>query len=56
MGYFIAASTGDILSYQKKNLWYLKRGILTAGRHTPNKAFDVPLPGNGTMRVGVLIC
>jgi predicted amidohydrolase len=54
---FIAASTGDILStYQKKNLWYLERGILTAGRHTPHKAFDVPLPGNGTMRVGMLIC
>lgn len=57
MAYFIAASTGDILAtYQKKNLWYLERGILMAGRHTPNKAFDVPLPGNGTMRVGMLIC
>jgi predicted amidohydrolase len=57
VAYFIAASTGDILStYQKKNLWYLERGILMAGRHAPHKAFDVPLPGNGTVRVGMLIC
>jgi predicted amidohydrolase len=58
MAYFIAASTGDILStYQKKNLWYLERGILTAGRSSPHKTFDVPLPsGGGTIRVGLLIC
>lgn len=57
MAYFIAASTGDILStYQKKNLWYLERGILTAGRNSPHKAFDVPLSGSGTIRVGMLIC
>ena len=58
MAYFIAASTGDILStYQKKNLWHVERGILTAGRQAPNKAFDVPLPGGaGTVRVGMLIC
>lgn len=57
MAYFIAASTGDILStYQKKNLWYLERGILTAGRKSPHKAFDVPLFGSGTIRVGILIC
>jgi len=28
---------------------------LTAGRHTPHKAFDAPLPKNGTMRVRMLI-
>jgi predicted amidohydrolase len=57
MAYFIAASTGDILStYQKKNLWYLERGILTAGRNSPHKVFDVHLPGGGTIRVGMLIC
>jgi predicted amidohydrolase len=57
MAYFIAASTGDILSaYQKKNLWYLERGILTAGIHTPHRAFDVPLLGNYMVRVGMLIC
>ncbi|KAI3318567.1 carbon-nitrogen hydrolase [Xylariaceae sp. AK1471] len=58
MAHFIAASSGDILStYQKKNLWHVERGVLTAGLHTPHKAFDVPLPeGSGTVRVGMLIC
>ena len=57
MSYFIAASTGDILStYQKKNLWHLERGTLTAGLHTPHRAFDVPLSQDRTLRVGMLIC
>lgn len=58
MAYFIAASTGDILStYQKKNLWHAERGVLTAGRHIPHTAFDVPFPaGGGTVRMGMLIC
>lgn len=57
MAYFIAASTGDILStYQKKNLWCLECGILTAGHNSAHKAFDVPLSGGGTIRVGLLIC
>jgi predicted amidohydrolase len=58
MVHFIAASTGDILSsYQKKNLWHVERGVLTAGHQTPNKAFDVPLlGGGGVVRVGMLIC
>ena len=35
MAHFIAASTGDILStYQKKHLWHVERGVLTAGRLT----------------------
>ncbi|KAF2963842.1 hypothetical protein GQX73_g9719 [Xylaria multiplex] len=56
--YFIAAFSGKILStYQKKNLWHVERGVLTAGLHIPHKAFDVPLPeGRGTVRVGMLIC
>ncbi|KAI0435976.1 carbon-nitrogen hydrolase [Xylaria telfairii] len=58
MAYFIAASSGHILStYQKKNLWHVERGVLSAGLHTPHKAFDVPLPGGSeTVRVGMLIC
>lgn len=59
MAYFIAASTGDILSsYQKKNLWHPERGVLTPGKQAPHRAFDVPLPGgNGaSVRVGMLIC
>ncbi|KAI0868015.1 carbon-nitrogen hydrolase [Hypoxylon argillaceum] len=58
MAYFIAASSGDILStYQKKKLWHVERGVLTAGLHTPHRAFDVPLlGGGGTVRVGMLIC
>ncbi|KAI0537735.1 carbon-nitrogen hydrolase [Xylaria digitata] len=56
--YFIAASSGNILStYQKKNLWHVERGVLTAGLRIPHKAFDVPLlEGGGTVRVGMLIC
>lgn len=57
MAYFIAASTGDLLStYQKKNLWHLERGTLTADFSTAHRAFDVPLPQGGTLRVGMLIC
>lgn len=59
MSYFIAASTGEILStYQKKNLWHPERGVLTPGTSTPHRSFDVPLPGGngGTVRVGLLIC
>ncbi|KAI1329871.1 carbon-nitrogen hydrolase [Xylariaceae sp. FL0255] len=58
MAYFISASTGQILStYQKKNLWHVERGILTADSHTPHKAFDIPLmEGQGNVRVGMLIC
>ncbi|KAL7798918.1 carbon-nitrogen hydrolase [Trichoderma afarasin] len=55
--YFIAATSGDILgTYQKKNLWHVERGVLTADRRTPHKAFDVPLPGGHIVRVGLLIC
>lgn len=56
--YFIAATTGDILgTYQKKNLWHVERGVLSADKQTPHKAFDVPIPGgNGSVRVGLLIC
>ncbi|KAL7934750.1 carbon-nitrogen hydrolase [Trichoderma chlorosporum] len=56
--YFIAATSGDILgTYQKKNLWHVERGVLTADRRTPHKAFDVPLPGSRhPVRVGMLIC
>jgi predicted amidohydrolase len=61
LAYFIAASTGDILStYQKRNLWQTERGVLTAAQHTPHKAFDVPMldcgAGSSTVRVGMLIC
>jgi predicted amidohydrolase len=56
--YFIAATTGDILgTYQKKNLWHVERGVLTADKISPHKAFNVPLPGGNTsVRVGLLIC
>lgn len=56
--YFIAATTGDILgTYQKKNLWHVERGVLTADKQTPHKAFDVPLPNSShIVRVGLLIC
>jgi predicted amidohydrolase len=59
--YFIAASTGDILStYQKRNLWQTERGVLTTAQHTPHKAFDVPILGPGAegsmVRIGMLIC
>ncbi|EHK17369.1 uncharacterized protein TRIVIDRAFT_41593 [Trichoderma virens Gv29-8] len=56
--YFIAATSGDILAtYQKKNLWHVERGVLTADRRTPHRAFDVPLPGSNHMvRFGLLIC
>ncbi|KAM0263918.1 hypothetical protein ACHAQJ_000953 [Trichoderma viride] len=56
--YFIAATTGDILAtYQKKNLWHVERGILTADKISPHKAFNVPLIGdNIPVRVGLLIC
>lgn len=57
LAYFIAASSGDILfTYQKRNLWHCERGVLTPGLTSPQKAFDVPLPGNRTIRVGMLIC
>ncbi|KAK5994171.1 Vegetative incompatibility protein HET-E-1 [Cladobotryum mycophilum] len=57
LAHFIAATTGDILfTYQKKNLWHIERGVLTAGRKQPHKAFDVPLPGGGSVRVGMLVC
>jgi predicted amidohydrolase len=61
MTYFIAASTGDILStYQKRNLWQAERGVLATAQSTPHKAFEVPFPANeagGLMvRVGMLIC
>jgi predicted amidohydrolase len=58
MAYLIAVSSGDIpFTYQKKNLWHSGRSVLAAELHTPHKAFDVPLPeGNGTVRVGMLIC
>ena len=59
LAHFIAASTGEILhTYQKKNLWHVERGVLTAGRHDPHAAFDVPLlDGSGiTVRIGMLIC
>ncbi|PTB62713.1 carbon-nitrogen hydrolase [Trichoderma citrinoviride] len=56
--YFIAAATGEILgTYQKKNLWHVERGVLTADKKSPHKAFNVPLPGsNHVVRVGLLIC
>lgn len=65
LAYFIAASTGDILAtYQKKNLWHEERGVLTAGKHAPHRAFDLPLPNPdgsgggaaGVVRAGLLIC
>ncbi|RFU76008.1 hypothetical protein TARUN_6218 [Trichoderma arundinaceum] len=56
--YFIAATTGEILgTYQKKNLWHVERGVLTADKSTPHKAFNVPFPGSKDLvRVGLLIC
>ncbi|KAL7803301.1 carbon-nitrogen hydrolase [Trichoderma aethiopicum] len=56
--YFIAAATGEILgAYQKKNLWHVERGVLTADKKSPHKAFGVPLLGsNYEVRVGLLIC
>ncbi|KAH0496014.1 hypothetical protein TgHK011_009535 [Trichoderma gracile] len=56
--YFIAATTGEILgTYTKKNLWHVERGVLTADKKSPHKAFDVPLPGSShVVRVGLLIC
>ncbi|TFB00811.1 Omega-amidase NIT2 [Trichoderma ghanense] len=56
--YFIAATTGEILgTYHKKNLWHVERGVLTADKKSPHRAFDVPLPGSShVVRVGMLIC
>ncbi|KAK1237194.1 hypothetical protein MKX07_006073 [Trichoderma sp. CBMAI-0711] len=56
--YFISATTGEILAtYRKKNLWHVERGILTADKKSPHKAFDVPFPGSShVVRVGLLIC